>query len=290
MIELVIEGRARDLGGFGVRRVLPHVMRHLVGPFIFFDQMGPANLAPGAGFDVRPHPHIGLATVTYLFEGQIDHRDSLGTARTIRPGDVNWMVAGKGITHSERATKEDRAAGFKLHGIQSWVALPPEHAEVAPSFQHHPKEKLPKLRFDNVVLDVIAGTAYGETSPVKVLSPTLYVHAQLEAGARMLVDDEHHERAVYVVEGMIAIDGKSFGSGALVILTPGARVGLAAEEKSRLMLLGGAKLDAHYEIYWNFVSTSKERIERAKDDWTNQRFAKVPGDDEEWIPLPDART
>lgn len=286
-IELLVDARPRDLGGFSVRRVLPSVKRRLVGPFIFFDHMGPADLAPGVGFDVRPHPHIGLATVTYLFEGRMDHRDSLGSFQSIRPGDVNWMTAGRAIVHSERADAEARRDGMKIHGIQSWVALPLEHEETDPSFAHHPSSTLPRVKRDGALLDVIAGTAYGASSPVKVLSPTLYVHALLDPGARLPIDDEHEERAIYVVEGGIDLDGRSFVPGTLIVLRPGAKVTIGCAERSRVMILGGATLAGTRTVYWNFVSSSKERIERAKADWREERFPTIPGDDAERIPLPE---
>lgn len=285
-VELLIDGRPRDLGGFAVRRVLPSVARRLVGPFIFFDHMGPAHLPVGEGMDVRPHPHIALGTVTFLFEGEIDHRDSLGSVQTIRPGDVNWMLAGRGIAHSERSSPESRRAGVKLHGIQSWVALPTEREEAEPSFEHHPASAIPKVAFERATVDVIAGTAYGERSPVSVLSPTLYVHARLEAGARVPVDDEHAERAIYVVEGSVGCDGRTFRAGTMVVLRRGAKVTLESAEPTRAMLVGGAKLAGERHVWWNFVSSSKERIERAKEDWQNRRFPSIPGDDVEFIPLP----
>ena len=285
-LELVIDARPRDLGGFTVRRVLPSVRRRLVGPFIFFDQMGPADLAAGTGFDVRPHPHIALATVTYLFSGEIDHRDSLGSLQTIRPGDVNWMIAGRGITHSERSGPESRQTGQRLHGIQSWVALPLEHEETEPRFEHHCRASIPHLELEGVQLDVIAGTAYGQRSPVGVLSPTFYVHAQLDAGARLPLDDEHEERAVYVVEGSLACDGQRALPGTLLVVRPGVRPVFKSAERSRVMLVGGAKLSGERHIFWNFVSSSRDRLERAKDDWKSGRFPKIPGDDVEFIPLP----
>jgi redox-sensitive bicupin YhaK (pirin superfamily) len=249
--------------------------------------MGPADLAPGDGFDVRPHPHIGLATVTYLFAGRIDHRDSVGSVQSIRPGDVNWMIAGRGIAHSERSDPEARRSGSRIHGIQSWVALPIEHEETEPRFEHHPSAALPHLRRERATLDVIAGTAYGERSPVSVLSPTLYVHVLLEAGARLPIDDEHEERAIYVVEGAIHVDGRTFRPGTLVVLRPGTSVIVEADEPSRTMLVGGAKLSGPRHVWWNFVSSSNDRIERAKDDWREQRFPKIPGDDVELMPLPE---
>lgn len=286
-VELVVDAKPKDLGGFEVRRVLPSMKRRLVGPWIFFDHMGPAAIPPGKGFDVRPHPHIGLATVTYLFDGRIDHRDSLGSFQSIRPGDVNWMVAGRGIVHSERGDAEARRDGLSIHGIQSWVALPIEHEETEPSFAHHPQATLPRITRDGAVLDVIAGTAYGAASPAKVLSPTLYVHALLAGGARLPVDAGHEERAVYVVEGAVGIDGRTFQSGTLVILRAGTNVTIAADAPARIMILGGARLEGTRTVFWNFVSSSKERIERAKTDWREQRFPTIPGDDAERIPLPE---
>jgi hypothetical protein len=267
--------------------VLPSAQRRLVGPFIFFDHMGPMALPPGSGMDVRPHPHIGLATVTYLFAGEIDHRDSLGSVQTIRPGDVNWMVAGRGIVHSERSGAESRARGPRVHGIQSWVALPLEHEESEPSFVHHPSSTLPTLTRGGAHLDLLAGSAYGLRSPARALSPTLYLHARLDAGARLEVEAEHEERAVYIVEGSIGCDGRDFPSGTLVVLRPGVAAIIEAAAPARVMLLGGARLDGERHIYWNFVSSSTTRLERAKDDWKSGRFPSVPGDEVEFIPLPE---
>jgi redox-sensitive bicupin YhaK (pirin superfamily) len=285
-IELVIDARPRDLGGFSVRRVLPSMSRRLVGPFIFFDHLGPAHLAVGTGLDVRAHPHIGLATVTFLFEGEILHRDSLGSLQPIRPGDVNWMVAGRGIAHSERSPAEARREGVHVHGIQSWIALPLEHEETEPRFEHHPASSLPRILRPGVSLEVIAGTAYGARSPVAVLSPTLYVHAQLEAGARLPIDDEHEARAIYIAEGSIGCDERPFGPGTMIVLRQGAAVTIEAREAARIMIVGGARLTEDRHVWWNFVSSSTARIEQAKDDWTNGRFPRVPGDNEEFIPLP----
>jgi redox-sensitive bicupin YhaK (pirin superfamily) len=284
---LVIDPRPRDLGGFTVRRLLPVAGSRMVGPFIFLDHMGPAVMERGSGMDVRPHPHIALATVTYLFEGEIIHRDTLGSERAIHAGDVNWMLAGRGIAHSERSSLEERARGVRLHGIQSWVALPTAHEEDAPAFVHHPAATLPKLERDGAQLTVIAGTAYGAESPVGVLSPTLYVEARLEAGARLTIDDGHPQRAVHVVDGAVRIGERRIGPGVMAVLRPGTGVTVEAEEPARLMLLGGAPLDGDRHIWWNFVSSSKERIERAKDDWRHGRFGKVPGDEKEFIPLPE---
>jgi redox-sensitive bicupin YhaK (pirin superfamily) len=286
-VELVIEARPREVGGFAVRRALPSMRRRLVGPFIFFDHIGPVRLPPGIGLDVRPHPHIELATVTYLFDGEIDHRDSLGSMQTIRAGDVNWMLAGRGIVHSERSSPESRRAGVHIHGLQSWVALPIEHEQIEPRFEHHASSAIPKVRLGGARLEIVAGTAYGERSPVGVLSPTLYVHARLDAGARIAIDGTHEERAIYVTEGMVDCDGRTFQPGTLLVLRSGADVAIAAEEPTRVMLVGGAKLAGEKHIDWNFVSSSKERIDRAKDDWAKGRFPKVPGDEVEFIPLPD---
>jgi redox-sensitive bicupin YhaK (pirin superfamily) len=285
-VELVIRARPRDLGGFSVRRVLPSRQRRLVGPFVFFDHMGPAEMPAGAGIDVRPHPHIGLATVTYLFDGEIFHRDSLGSAQAIRPGDVNWMVAGRGIVHSERTPPEPRRSGQRLHGIQAWVALPLEQEQSEPGFFHHPMSTLPLVEGDGLTLRIIAGNAFGHTSPVAVASPTVYVDAALAAGARLQVPTEHEERAIYVASGVVGCAGDTFEEGEMLVLKSGLGMGLDALSNARLLLLGGAKLPGERHIYWNFVSSSKERIERAKRDWAEQRFPKVPGDEQEWTPLP----
>ncbi len=287
-IELLLESRARDIGDFAVRRVLPASQRRLVGPFIFFDHFGPVRLPAGSGMDVRPHPHIGLATVTYLFEGEILHRDSLGSQQAIRPGDINWMVAGRGIVHSERSPEAERQAGPRLHGLQCWVALPRAHEETAPSFQHHGGASLPSLRRPGVALDVLVGAAYGAESPVQVLSPTLYVHARLEAGACLPIEDTYPERGVYVVEGSIRCDGRRFATGTMVVLRPSVPAAIEAEGPARVMVVGGDRLEGERTVWWNFVASSRARIEQARDDWRNGRFPKVPGDAVDFIPLPDA--
>jgi len=287
VIDLVIESRPRDLGGFSVRRTLPSTQRRQVGPFLFFDHMGPVAFAPGQGIDVRPHPHIALATITYLLEGEFVHRDSVGSEQPIRPGDVNWMVAGRGVVHSERTAPEVRERGARMHGIQTWVALPQGDEEIEPRFEHHPRSTIPVVSRPGAELHVIAGTAYGAKAPTGVLSPTLYVHAELDAGATLPIDDEHEERAVYVIDGAIECHGKRFGEGAMLVLHPGAHVAVQAAEKTNLMLVGGAPLDGPRHIVWNFVSSSKERIEQAKADWREGRFSKIPGDDTEFIPLPE---
>ena len=288
-IDLLIQGRAHDLGGgFAVRRVLPSVKRRMVGPFIFLDHFGPMDVPPGGdGMEVRPHPHIGLATVTYLFDGGIFHRDSLGYAQAIRPGDVNWMTAGSGIVHSERTEAEMRRTGFRMHGVQTWVALPKSHEETAPSFEHVEVARLPAWRDGGGAFRLIVGTYMGHTAPTTHFSPIFYVGAELPAGAKAAVSPEHAERAVYVAEGEAAIGDRLLGVGDLAVLQPAQPVELVAGAAgAKLMLLGGAPIDGPRHIWWNFVSSSKERIEKAKADWRDSRFAMVPGDPE-FIPLPD---
>lgn len=287
-IRRVLDGRPRDLGGFSVRRVLPAGGQQTVGPFIFFDHMGPATFAPGDGVDVRPHPHIGLATVTYLFTGEFMHRDSLGTAQLICPGDVNWMVAGRGIVHSERTPPAARRApgGAPIHGIQTWVALPGEHEETDPSFEHHPAPTLPEIHGTGVALRLIAGAAYGRQAPTAVYSPMFYLAATLEAGAAVELPAEYAERAAYVVEGEVETADERHGVGRMIVYEAGVQASLRASMPARVMLLGGAPLDGPRHIWWNFVSSSPERIERAKLDWREERFAEVPGDSER-IPLPE---
>lgn len=283
----VLEGRPRDLGGFSVRRVLPAAGVPTLGPFIFFDHMGPAFFGPGSGVDVRPHPHIGLATVTYLFEGELMHRDSLGTAQLIRPGDVNWMVAGRGIVHSERTPREARLAGAPIHGIQTWVALPQAQEETEPSFAHHAAASLPEIRREGVQLRLIAGEAYGARAPAKVFSPMFYVDARIEPGAALELPAGYAERAVYVADGHVEVEGASRGVGEMIVFDAQATATVRASTSARLLLLGGARLDGPRHIWWNFVSSRTDRIERAKLDWREDRFAGVPGDPER-IPLPEA--
>ena len=285
-IELVLEARSRDLGGFVVQRVLPSPARRLVGPFIFFDHFGPVAFEPGRGMNVRPHPHIGLATVSYLFDGEIVHRDSLGSLQPIRPGDVNWMTAGHGIVHSERTSPERLESGASLHGIQSWVALPLEAEDSEPRFEHTPVTSLPRVTREGMRLTVVLGEMAGQRSPVRVASPTFYADAELDADASLGVPADYEERAAYVVSGRVACDGREFTRGTMVVFRPGERVRMNAAEPARVMLLGGAKLAGERHIFWNFVSSSAERIERAKDDWKAGRFPKVPGDETEFIPLP----
>lgn len=287
IVELVIEPRLRDIGDFAVRRILPFAKRRMVGPFIFLDEFGPVDLPAGQGIDVRPHPHIGLATVTYLFEGEILHRDSLGSVQAIRPGALNWMTAGRGIVHSERSGAEERARDKRLHGMQSWVALPLAEEEAAPSFAHHAAAELPAIERDGVWMRLIAGQAYGERAPAKVASDLFYLHAELAAGAQVALPEEHAERAFYVVSGAVTLDGTAYGPQTMAVVRPGAAARLTATAASRVMLLGGAPLDGKRHIWWNFVASSPERLERAKADWRAGRFPAVPGDDEA-MPLPEA--
>jgi len=287
-IEVVVTPATRDLGeGFQVRRALPSLQRRMIGPFVFLDEMGPVRLAPGSGLDVRPHPHIGLATVTYLFEGEILHQDSLGVRQPIRPGDVNWMIAGRGIVHSERTPQALRARGPGVWGLQSWLALPQQDEELAPSFRHHPAAELPRSSIGGAEIRLIAGTLFGLRSPVKTLSALFYAEATLEEGARLELTPEHEERGAYIVDGQVSVDGQQFPRGRLVVFRPALHVVLEARTPARLMLLGGQTLGPRH-IWWNFVSSSRERIEQAKQDWKAGRFASVPGDPE-FIPLPEER-
>jgi redox-sensitive bicupin YhaK (pirin superfamily) len=286
-IETVIVPRARDLGGFEVRRALPSAQRQMVGPFIFFDQMGPALMQAGQGVNVRPHPHIGLSTVTWLFDGSIFHRDSLGSEQPISPGELNWMTAGKGIVHSERTVPEQLAQERKLFGIQSWVALPKRHEETEPAFDHVAMEKLPVIEERGISARVIAGSLYGATSPVKTHSDLFYADVQMAAGSAIPLPPDHEERGVYVADGEIDVAGQVFEAGRLLVFRPGDAITIRARSTARLMLLGGEPMDGPRYIWWNFVSSSKERIDAAKDDWKRARFAIVPGDEKEFIPLPD---
>ena len=285
MIELLIEPRARDLGDFTVRRALPDRRRQRVGPFIFFDHMGPADFPPGTGVNVRAHPHIGLATITYLFEGEILHRDSLGHVQPIRPGAVNWMTAGSGIVHSEKVTEEVRASGQRLHGLQTWVALPTAAEENEPSFEHYAAEEIPATRVDGAGVRVVLGAAYGVSSPVITQSETLYVEVILEPGQSVAVP-RAQELAVYVVEGSVTIGRQRVDAGVLAVLEAGASGRVSAGSAARIMFAGGDALDGERHIWWNFVSSSRERIEQAKRDWREQRFAGVPGEDD-FVPLPE---
>ena len=287
-IEQVIVPRARDLGGFSVRRALPAASKQMVGPFIFFDQMGPAEFLIGSGIDVRPHPHIGLATVTYLFDGEIMHRDSLGSALAIKPGELNLMSAGRGIVHSERTSAEERAKGPRLFGIQAWAALPKAHEEGAPAFAHHGASELPRISADGKTVRVIMGTLYGQTSPAAFPHPAFYAEAVLAPGAVLPLDPDYDEQGIYIASGEIDIAGETFSTGRLLVFRPGDRISILALSQARLMLLGGEPMDGPRHIWWNFVSSSKDRIDAAKADWKAGRFSPVPGDAEEFIPLPDS--
>ena len=284
---MLLRGREHDLGGFHVRRLLPQIQCRSVGPFVFFDHMGPARFSAGRGVDVRPHPHIGLATVTWLFEGVMRHRDTLGSVQDIRPGAVNWMTAGRGIAHSERTPPEARVDGAPLHGIQTWVALPRADEETEPAFHHVPGDKLPRIEENGVRLTVVAGNSQGLRSPVQVFSPTLYLAGDLQADAVFELGDEHQQRAVYVVEGAVRVGDQKVESQTLAVLPGKAMVRLHARTGSRVVILGGAALDAPRHLWWNFVSSSRERIEQAKRDWSDGRFGLIPGDDQEFIPLPE---
>jgi redox-sensitive bicupin YhaK (pirin superfamily) len=286
-VELIIRPRPRDIGDFTVRRSLPDGRRQRVGPFIFFDHMGPVKFPPGAGVNVRPHPHIGLATITYLFDGEITHRDSLGYRQDIRCGAVNWMTAGRGIVHSERTRPELVARGSDLHGIQTWVALPLEEEECEPRFEHYAAERIPEGYVDGVGVRIIIGEAFGLLSPVQTASDTVYVEANLPAGASLPVPDGHDEIGVYVVNGAVRIGERQFGEGSLAVLRRGVPAVVSAASDTRIMLLGGATLPGERIIWWNFVSSSQQRLEQAKRDWVAGRFSMVP-DETDFIPLPES--
>jgi hypothetical protein len=287
-LETVIQPRTRDLGdGFEVRRALPSAQRQMVGPFVFFDQMGPVTLRADRGLDVRPYPHIGLATVTYLFDGEILHRDSLGNAQAIRPGAVNWMTAGRSIVHSERTPPELRAGQSSLFGIQTWVALPKGREETAPGFAHHAADALPVIEDRGKRLRLIAGSLYGERAPVEVFSEMFYADATLSAAARLDLPAEHEERGAWVAEGRIEVGGDVFDAGQMLVFRPGGVVVIKALNPARLILFGGEAMDGPRHLWWNFVSSSAERIEQAKADWKAGGFGKVPGDETDFIPLPE---
>ncbi len=287
-LELIVIPRVRDLGdGFSVRRALPHGKRQMVGPFIFFDQMGPVQLVAGRGLDVRPHPHIGLATVTYLFDGRVTHKDSEGNDMDITPGAMNLMTAGRGISHSERTPANMRATGGGMFGIQSWIALPQEHEEMAPLFEHFDVSSLPTIEDGGVRARVIAGSSFGQKSPVGMVSEWVYAEVMLDAGASAPLDAAHEERASYVTEGEIEVAGDKFEAPQLLIFRPGDRITVTATRPSRLMFLGGAALEGQRYLWWNFVSSRKERIDQAKVEWKSGKFALVPGDEKEFIPLPE---
>jgi redox-sensitive bicupin YhaK (pirin superfamily) len=286
-IEQIVVPRTVDLGGLQVRRALPSARSRMVGPFIFFDHFGPAVFRAGEGIDVRPHPHIGLATVTYLFDGEIVHRDSLGSAMPIRPGAVNWMTAGRGIVHSERTAPDHRDGGEPLHGLQLWVALPMKDEETAPGFAHTPSIDIPQLAENGLTLRVIAGATHGLRSPVSTLWETIFAEVRLKAGAVLPVGNEFEERALYVISGEVEIGGERHPSQRLLVLKPGDRVEVTALVDAHFVLVGGAAMDGPRHIWWNFVSSRKDRIEAAKVDWKAGRFAVVPGDTTEFIPLPE---
>ena len=286
-IDQIIVPRSVDLGGFSVRRALPHTQRRMVGPFIFFDHFGPAVLRDGQGIDVRPHPHIGLATLTFLFDGEIMHRDSLGTAQPIRTGEVNWMTSGRGIVHSERTAPERRVSGGGLHGLQCWIAMPTKDEEIAPSFAHHDQADLPIVNAEGANVRIVAGSIFGQRSPVMTLSETLFADATLSLGATLPFDAQAEERALYIVSGEVDIAGDRFGAGQLLVLRPGDPITITAVSEARVVLIGGAAMDGPRYIWWNFVSSRKDRIEQAKSEWKERRFDIVPGDETEFIPLPD---
>jgi hypothetical protein len=286
-IQQLIVPRTVDLGDFSVRRALPSAQTRMVGPFIFFDHFGPAEFRSGKGIDVRPHPHIGLATVSYLFDGEIMHRDSLGTEVPIRPGEINWMTAGRGIVHSERTGVERRATGGALHGLQMWVALPSAAEEMAPDFAHYAAQEFPVVRENGTTVHVVIGSLYGARSPVSTTSETIFGDVTLRAGSRLPLDADHEERAIYVVDGEIDIMGDRFRGGQLLILRPGDKIAVTAATDSHIVIAGGAPMDGPRHIWWNFVSSRKDRIEQAKADWQKGFFGKVPGDEIEFIPLPE---
>lgn len=287
-IETLIIPRARDLGGFEVRRALPAPRRQMVGSFIFFDQMGPAEFLTGQGIDVRPHPHIGIATVTYLFHGEFQHRDSLGTDQMIYPGEVNWMIAGGGITHSERTSAETRESAHSLFGIQTWVALPDKDEETTPAFEHHGKDALPLMQAEGKTVRLILGRAYGETAPVKTFTDMFYADARLDPCAAIPMPDDHEDRGVYVTEGSVSVGDDAYEAGRMMVFRPGDAISLrAGDQGARLMLLGGETLNGPRYIWWNFVASSKDRIEAAKEGWRNGRFTLPPGDMNEFTPLPE---
>lgn len=283
-VDLVIEPKQADLGEFSVRRALPSKERRRVGPFVFFDHMGPAEFPPGRGIAVRPHPHIGIATITYLFEGEIMHRDSLGVTQPIRPGAVNLMTAGRGIVHSERAG-DDLEEVSRLHGIQSWIALPEQYEECEPDFAHYPAAELPAFDRGGVGVTLIMGEAFGHRSPVQSYSRTLYMDCRLEPGTGLSLPEGEQELAAYVVEGAVDIEGEPYAAGVMAVASPGAVMELHARSSSRVIVIGGDAL-AERHMYWNFVHSSRHRIEQARADWREGRFPPVPGDDE-FIPLPD---
>lgn len=288
-VALTLRGHDKDLGGgFRVRRLLPDVQRQAVGPFLFFDHFGPVTVAPGASHDVRPHPHIGLATVTYLFDGAIMHRDSLGFSQRIEPGAINWMTAGRGIVHSERAPEALRDQAYVNHGIQLWAALPGEHEEAAPDFVHTPAADIPSLVHGGAQIRVLIGDAFGKSSPVRTFSKTLYLDVQLAAGAVLELPPLARELGLYTVDGSVLVDNEPVAAHTLILLAPGGVTSIVADSAVRLMIIGGDPLDGRRFMWWNFVSSRKERITQAAQDWEKQSMGQVPGD-AEWIPLPERR-
>ena len=289
VIETLIVPRAVDLGEMTVRRALPSTKRQMVGPFIFFDQMGPAEFLTDQGIDVRPHPHINLSTLTYLFEGEIRHRDSLGTDLAIQPGAVNWMRAGRGIVHSERTSEARKRDGQRLFGIQTWMALPTHEEESDPAFMHHGADALPLVQDGGITARLIAGRAFGAASPLVTASETLYADVRLKTGTTVPIDAAHDERAIYTVGGTIEVAGDAFEPGQLLVLKPGDAITVAAASDARFMLFGGTPMEGPRYIWWNFVSSRPERIEAAKEEWSRGRFDTVPGDEADFIPLPTKR-
>ncbi|HMF26782.1 MAG TPA: pirin family protein [Pseudolabrys sp.] len=286
-IAQVIVPRTVDLGDFAVRRALPSARTRMVGPFIFFDHFGPAEFRAGSGLDVRPHPHIGLATVTYLFDGEIMHRDSLGTAVAIKPGEVNWMTAGSGIVHSERTRPERRVDGEPIHGLQMWVALPAPKEEMEAAFAHHETAEFPVVRDNGKNVRVVVGSLYGASSPVPTVHETMFGDVHLKAGTMLPLDIGHEERAIYVIDGTVDISGDKFEAGRLLVFKPGDAASITAATDTHFVMLGGAPMDGPRHIWWNFVSSRKERIDQAKEEWKAGHFGKVPGDEIEFIPLPE---
>lgn len=292
-IETLIIPRARDLGGFEVKRALPAPKRQMVGPFIFFDQAGPAEFLTGQGIDVRPHPHIGLGTVTYLYQGDFHHRDSLGTDQIIRPGALNWMVAGKGVTHSERTSDEGRKGPHSLFGIQTWMALPDDKEDMDPIFEHHGKEAIPEIDDKGINAKLILGTAYGKSAPATMFSETFYLDVTLDPHARFPLPDDHEDRGLYITQGSVSIAGQDFAAGQMMVFRPGDKITVSAgSQGGRLMALGGATLNGPRHIWWNFVASSREKIEIAKEEWRANRWGEglfdLPMNDrDEFIPLPD---
>ncbi|MBX3663293.1 MAG: pirin family protein [Burkholderiales bacterium] len=286
MISDIVKPQVKDVDGLPVRRLLPSAGRKMIGPFIFFDHMGPAQFSPGQGLDVRPHPHIGLATVTYLFDGAIMHRDSLGFEQRITPGDVNWMTAGHGIVHSERSPEDERSRARGLHGIQTWIALPRAHERTEPAFAHHPKKTLPVLQWPEAELRLIAGSGWGERAPVNTFSPMFYGAVTARAAAQFAIPAEHEERALYVIDGEVRADGNPVAPLTIAVFAPGSAIEIATAGPAQLMVFGGAALDGDRFIHWNFVASSRELIDEARTRWREQRFPRVPGESE-FIPLPE---